>query len=86
MAQQTSVEWLKEKWRERNGNLLIEDFEQAQEMQKEQIMDALVDGRAQYRDKQIIPAEQYYNEKYGTTNGSSETNSGTKEFQKFPNG
>jgi hypothetical protein len=67
MAQQTAVEWLFEQipveWTSTKYG--FDAYQQAKQMQKEQIMDALVDGRAQYRDKQIIPAEQYYNETFG---------------------
>jgi hypothetical protein len=80
MSQQTAVDWLLEHLmkldKELDGRRKNEDatvlklnptkiYERAKQMEKEQIMDALVDGRAQYRDKQVIPAEQYYNETYG---------------------
>lgn len=64
MAQQTAVEWLQ--WQYNSGNgferLLTEsEFEQAKEMEKEQIIDA-VDA---WITNGSLKGEQYYNEKYG---------------------
>lgn len=70
---QTAVEWLiKEfsailgpiKTEPMQDMLLGDAFKKAKAMEKEQIVDALVDGRTQYRDKNIVSAEQYYNETY----------------------
>jgi hypothetical protein len=65
MTKQTAVEWLYQMLRDNSkqvfdGNI----WEQAKAMEKDQIVDALVDGRTQYRDKNIVSAEQYYNETY----------------------
>jgi hypothetical protein len=68
MKKQTAVEWLMKQMSLGDRMHLAEngvDFEKAKAMEKEQIVDALVDGRTQYRDKNIVSAEQYYNETYG---------------------
>ena len=68
MSKQTAVEWLVEQV---NADCLNSTFirkeliDQAKAMEKEQIEDALVDGRTQYRDKNIVSAEQYYNQTFG---------------------
>jgi hypothetical protein len=59
----TAVEWLLEKYKSQNTLLFSDDFEQALEMEKQQIKDAF-----QY--KFLHPyvenePEQYYNETYG---------------------
>ena len=59
MAQQTAVEWL---WNESlKKELQASDFEQAKEMEKEQIIDAWI---ATDNELQRLAAEQYYNETY----------------------
>ncbi len=68
MAQQTAIDWLEQeykKWYRKGNPIILKLIKQAKQMEKEQIMEALVDGRAQYRDRRVIPAEQYYNETYG---------------------
>jgi hypothetical protein len=78
MKNQTAVEWLEAEfdkyvaWYEGNHKaeeytieMLLEAFEKAKEMEKEQIENALVDGRTQYRDKEIVAAAQYYTNTYG---------------------
>jgi len=71
MAQQTAVEWLQQQYNSGNGfeRLLSEsEFEQAKEMEKEQIINAFGVG-CQVESKRLIGyhgmAEQYYNETYG---------------------
>ena len=65
-TKQTAVEWLVEQLKERGyagefpPHLL---FEQAKEMEKQQIIDAWI---ATDNELQRIAAEQYYNETYGT--------------------
>ena len=72
MAQQTAVEFLFEIWNSRepfDKFIFDEQFEQAKAMEKEQIMDAHIEGQrvfdkhphTQYTNDQ---AELYYNETY----------------------
>ena len=66
MAQQTAVEWLEEqlnKWSDGRFYLPPHFFEQAKEMEKEQIIDAHYQG---YRNNigTTEVSEQYYNETY----------------------
>lgn len=56
---QTAIEWLMEK-REKEGGLYFSDFCEAKEMEKEQIIDAYIDGY----DNPNNTGEQYYNETY----------------------
>jgi len=70
MKQQTAVEWFFENLNSHKIQLTANElFEQAKQMEKEQIKDAFDEGenREFYKRPQ---AEQYYNETYGTTNGS----------------
>ena len=63
---QTAVHELFLKWLSRD--LTIEDFEQTKEMEKEQIIQARIDGDENYTlvgNKRKEYAEQYYNETYG---------------------
>ena len=78
--QQTAVEWLEEtakKRLEENGHetaywhykRLIEDFEQAKEMEKQQIIDAHINGQSEYdkgayRKEVEDNSEYYYNETF----------------------
>ncbi len=55
---QTAVEWLKKEY-ELSGFLTDSDFEQAKEMEKEQIIDACKQCSYSYEE-----AEQYYNETF----------------------
>ena len=75
MSKQTAVEWLIEQYENTLGKsitkVMADEIEKAKAIEKEQIMDSLVDGRSQYRDKQIISAEQYYKETYGGDNAKS---------------
>lgn len=66
MKKQTAVEWLIEALVTTGiVHLVTNDIlEQAKETEKQQIIDAYVDGRCHYRDKKIISAEQYYNETF----------------------
>ena len=72
MAQQTAVEWLEEqlnKWSDGRFYLPPHLFEQAKQIEKEQIMDAHIEGQRVF-DKHPHThwtndqAEQYYNEMY----------------------
>jgi hypothetical protein len=69
MAQQTAVEWL-DRWFRDNPEATHEEgykaLEQAKQMEKEQIMDAIVNNQnGLLRRKTVLEAEQYYNETYG---------------------
>ena len=75
MAQQTAVEWLVEQYA--NENYGIEVYEQAKQMEREQIINAHNSGvvtpytnlytiPTQVQGKELITkGEQYYNETYG---------------------
>ena len=72
MAQQTAVEWLQaefNKWAEGRVFIPQDILEQAKQMEKEQIMDAHIEGQRVF-DKHPHThwtndqAEQYYNETY----------------------
>jgi hypothetical protein len=60
---QSSIDWLKEQYYESEGKLTRHDFEQAKEMEKEQIIDAYYEGK-EYGFKE--QGEQYYKETYDT--------------------
>jgi len=67
MAQQTAVEWLEEqlnKWSDGRFYLPPHLFEQAKQMEKEQIMNAFFMGRDEITKKFVESSEQYYNETY----------------------
>jgi hypothetical protein len=65
---QTAVEWLeKEIFKYMQGSNIIDLFNQAKEMEKQQIIDAHVAGHnAPSSTIKHFDAEQYYNEKYNT--------------------
>jgi hypothetical protein len=73
---QTALEWFKENLKEYSTPSLIEIdwaefnelFEQAKEMEKEQIMKAVYDSMGTNFDPNMGRAEQYYNETYGGKN------------------
>ena len=64
---QTAVEWLF-KWMIDNKDSIIEErlqaFEQAKELEKQQIMKAVFDSMGTNIDPNLGRAEQYYNETY----------------------
>ena len=63
MAQQTAVEWLFEKMTEQGTNPYWDmRFIQAKQMEKEQIMNAYIDGELQQGFE--AEAEQYYRKTY----------------------
>jgi hypothetical protein len=64
---QTAVEWLRQELLKRDMDISIKDlFEQAKEMEKQQIDDAFEDGyQSGYKDNGIS-GEQYYNETFKT--------------------
>ena len=57
----TAVEWLLEKYKSQNTLLFADDFEQAKEMEKQQIINA-VDGFPIHT--RHMDGEEYYNENY----------------------
>lgn len=64
---QTAVEWLEDRYRPK-GYITAEEFNQAKEMEKQQIMDAYKSGNhTETRGGKVIfeKMEQYYNETYG---------------------
>lgn len=67
MEQQTAVEWLIEQlWNNKQlERFPTNEYQQAKQMEKEQILDAIViNQNGLLRRKTIIEAEQYYNETY----------------------
>ena len=67
MEKQTAVEWLMVKihttdWVNNTREEKLEIFEQAKEMEKQQIIDAYKFGIS---DEYVIGSEQYYNETFG---------------------
>jgi hypothetical protein len=58
---QSAVEWLEFRYKN-NVNLMDYDFDQAKEMEKQQIIDAYGKGSISLTSK--IEAEQYYNETF----------------------
>lgn len=66
MAQQTAMEWLEEKfskWAEGRQFMLHDYFEIAKNKEKQQIMNAYIDGELQQGFE--AEAELYYNQQYG---------------------
>jgi hypothetical protein len=71
MAQQTAVEWLKDKLKEtydKEGKLplayTLHLVEQAKAMEKEQIVNSYISGDLMEGRANLSDAEQYYNETY----------------------
>jgi hypothetical protein len=73
MAQQTAVEWLVEQLARKHNEFQAltfyyehkEEIEQAKQMEKEQIIEAIINNQnGLLRRKDIIDAEKYYNETY----------------------
>lgn len=60
----TAIEWLYSKMYEHKGIIKIEEFEQAKEMEKQQIIDAWCDALDIKSSKY---AEQYYQETFKNT-------------------
>lgn len=64
----TAVQWLEiavqNKLKAEMGPYFAEAFQQAKEMEKEQIRDAYNDGSAEWTAIEYTDAEQYYNETY----------------------
>jgi len=71
MSKQTAVEWLEEQYYESEGKLTRHDFDQAKQMEKEQIIKTAQDNF--YAGQDLAngykidwdSSEQYYNETYG---------------------
>ena len=61
---QTAVEWLEKRFYFTKGQLIDIDFNQAKEMEKQQIEDAYVDGGEKGFNKFGENFEQYYNETF----------------------
>lgn len=69
MAQQTAVQWLEKQYLLTNGKLVCQDFEFAEKLEKQQIIDAYQsgDGDAYNLDATKEWGEEYYNETYDKT-------------------
>jgi hypothetical protein len=69
MSKQTAVEWLYVKLSTSSSDELVGNinnwFEQAKQMEKEQIMEAVYDSMGTNFDPNMGRAELYYKEKYG---------------------
>ena len=70
MSKQTAVEWLAEqtnaaKWKFADMTDRNAIIEQAKQMEKEQIVDAILDNRNITSQVTLKDAEQYYNETFG---------------------
>ena len=66
---QTAVEWLYKQWaneKEWSWEKIESWFEQAKEMEKEQIINAWKNGDGKYDNPADKLVEQYYNETYAT--------------------
>ena len=57
---QTAVEWLEKRFYFTNGQLIDIDFEQAKEMEKQQIQDAYLDGYCETAED----SQDYYTKTY----------------------
>ena len=66
MAQQTAVEWLEKICQDRGYFLMSEYFEQAKEMEKDQICEAWQHSKQQtfLGLGKVLTSEEYYNETY----------------------
>ncbi len=63
--QQTVVQWLEDRYRPK-GYITAEEFEQAKEIEKEQIINSHLTGLIHPLEMEATKqAEQYYNETYG---------------------
>jgi hypothetical protein len=58
---QTAVEWLKEQYYESEGKLTRHDFEEAKQMEKEQIINSYKQGQIDSTPIRETDAEQYFN-------------------------
>lgn len=70
MSKQTAVEWLEKAYWDNKRTLSQKHFEQAKQMEKEQIETAYKEGNhSEMRGGKVIfeKMEQYYNETYGET-------------------
>lgn len=73
--QMTAAEWLIEQIKNNHNicyrNITKQQIEQAKQMEKEQIMDAYIEGGLKLSDITLMSAEDYYNDTY--------TQSGTEQ-------
>jgi hypothetical protein len=67
MSKQTAVEWLEQAYWDNKGTLSQKHFEQAKQMEKEQIEDAYDMGYLDYQNLTHDSSQEYYNETYGGT-------------------
>ena len=72
MSKQTAVEWLEEQYQKQITFLHREDFEQAKEMEEQQIKDAWIDCKREYTVRMdcyppqyiVNESNQYYEKKF----------------------
>ncbi len=64
MSKQTAVEWLEEQYYESEGKLTRHDFDQAKQMEKEQIVESHHDGYNDGYSKNNASSAKYYHENY----------------------
>ena len=65
MAQQTAVEWLQSEWKKKDMDISVHElWQQAKEMEKEQIIETWNHGNLPTFLGRVLTAEQYYNETY----------------------
>jgi len=64
---QTAVQWLEKQYLLTNGKLVCEDFEYAEKLEKQQIIDAYM-ARMDITDKEVVAkiiGEEYYQKTFG---------------------
>lgn len=62
MSKQTAVQWLERRFHFTKGQLIDIDFEQALQMEREQIVEA---GRYYFHERGKLTPQQYYEQIYG---------------------
>jgi hypothetical protein len=65
MSKQTAVEWLEQAYWDNKGTLSQKHFEQAKQMEEEQIEDAYDMGYLDYQNLTHDSSKEYFNETYG---------------------
>ena len=73
MSKQTAVEWLEQEFIKLESTVgvfgvMYELIEKAKQMEREQMIDAILDNRNITSQVTLRDAEQYYNETYGGNN------------------
>jgi hypothetical protein len=65
MNKQTAVQWLEQAYWDNKGTLSQKHFEQAKQMEEEQIEDAYDMGYLDYQNLTHDSSKEYFNETYG---------------------